>query len=333
MEILFIGDVMLGRLVNDMLRVNPPEYPWGDTLPLIRESDARICNLECVLSDGGSPARKAFAFRSDAKNIAALRAAGIDAVSLANNHALDYGTEALADMLGILDREGIFHAGAGQTIAEAKAPAAMDFGGATVGLLAATDADEPGWDAGAARAGVWFVPIDPSNARARELLEGVSRARTEADIVIVSMHWGTNRGYEPEAGHRGFAHDLIDAGADAVFGHSAHVCRGVEIYKGKPIMYGAGNFIDDYAVDETERNDESFVFVIETDRGRIAGMRMYPTIIENCQARLPDPDRATGMAMRMAELCRKLDTKTEWIEAEGTLEVEDGALKTGKAIS
>src|SRR3990167_6854749 len=113
MKLLFVGDVMLGRLVNEKLRDAPAEYPWGDTLPILREADARICNLECALSDGGSPARKAFTFRSDAKNVAVLKAAGINAVTLANNHTLDYGPEALADTLGILDQEKIRYAGAG----------------------------------------------------------------------------------------------------------------------------------------------------------------------------------------------------------------------------
>lgn len=322
MEILFIGDVMLGRFVNDLLREKPPEYPWGDTLSLIREFDAHICNLECVLSDGGSPARKTFTFRSDAKNVASLEAAGIDAVSLANNHTLDYGTEALADMLGILDHERIAHAGAGASIAEAKALAKMDFNDVRIGMLAASDTDEPDWAAELERPGIWFTSVDTRSNRARELFDSIADVKIEVDILIVSMHWGSNWGYQPEEGHREFAHALIDAGADIMFGHSAHVCRGVEIYKNRPIMYSAGNFVDDYAVDETERNDESFIFVIEMNDRRIVEVSLYPTIIENCQARLPDPDRATSIAMRMSALCSKLGTKADWVEAEGVLRIK-----------
>lgn len=102
LKLLFVGDVMLGRLVNDVLRDEPPTYPWGDTWPFFREADWRACNLECVISDRGSPwtrTPKAFHFRSDAKNVAVLKAAGINAVPLANNHTLDYGHRALFDML------------------------------------------------------------------------------------------------------------------------------------------------------------------------------------------------------------------------------------------
>ncbi|MBI2610450.1 CapA family protein [Candidatus Kaiserbacteria bacterium] len=322
MRFLFVGDVMLGRLVNERLQSELPEYPWGDTLPLIRKTDARICNLECVLSDGGSPARKAFAFRSDARNVAVLEAAGIDAVALANNHSLDYGTEALADMLGLLDRAGIFHAGAGGDTTEAQALARMDFGDVSVGLLAATDTDEPGWDAQEGKPGVWFVPIDLSDPRARDLLARVRAARAEADVLIISLHWGSNWGSLPEAGHREFAYALIEAGADIVFGHSCHITRGVELYRGKVIMYGAGDFIDDYAVDELERNDESFMFIVDAERDRIDRVAMYPTVIKDFQACLAGPARAKRIAERMETLCKELGTSTEWLETEGALEIE-----------
>lgn len=118
MKLLFIGDVMLGRLVNEALKVRPFSFPWGDVLPIMNSADVRICNLECALSDGGSPAHKTFTFRSDAKNVEVLKAAGIDVVTLANNHALDYGPEALADTLGILDSAHILQAGAGRDLAE-----------------------------------------------------------------------------------------------------------------------------------------------------------------------------------------------------------------------
>ena len=109
-----VGDCMLGRLVNDTLEHEPPEYPWGDTLPILLGADGRICNLECVISDRGEPWSvypKAFHFRSAAKNVAVLGAARMNAVSLANNHALDYGYDALEEMLEILSRSGIAWSG------------------------------------------------------------------------------------------------------------------------------------------------------------------------------------------------------------------------------
>jgi poly-gamma-glutamate capsule biosynthesis protein CapA/YwtB (metallophosphatase superfamily) len=149
MDLLLVGDVMLGRLVNQKLKYESPEYPWGDTLSLLSTADVRLCNLDCVISDRGSPwsvTPKVFHFRADRKNIAALKAASIDAVSLANNHTLDCDYEAMFDMLATLDREGIRQAGAGHDIFEASAPALVSARGLRIGLVAFTD-NEPGWEA------------------------------------------------------------------------------------------------------------------------------------------------------------------------------------------
>jgi len=131
MKLLFVGDVMLGRLVNQALKARPPEYPWGNTLDVFRSADVRFCNLECSLSDRGvrrSPETKAFHFRSDAGNVEVLKRAGIDAVSLAKNHILDFDETALTDTLDILDRNRICHGGAGRNAAGASAPAALRIG-------------------------------------------------------------------------------------------------------------------------------------------------------------------------------------------------------------
>ena len=146
MTLLFVGDVMLGRLVNAALQEQTPAYPWGDTLALFQQADVRLCNLECVISDWGAPwsaTPKVFHFRSDAKNVAVLTSAHMDAVSLANNHALDFDYEGLFQMIGNLDAAGIQYAGAGTTITEASEPAIWEMQGKQLGLIAFTD-NEPG---------------------------------------------------------------------------------------------------------------------------------------------------------------------------------------------
>src|SRR5260370_10938450 len=148
MTLLFVGDVMLGRLVNVVLQEKAPAYPWGDLLSLFQEVDVRFCNLECVLSDWGtswSATPKVFHFRSDAKNIRTLKAAHIDAVSLANNHALDFAYEGLFHTMGNLAAAGIHYAGAGMTIAEGAETAIWGMKREKVGLLALTD-KETGWE-------------------------------------------------------------------------------------------------------------------------------------------------------------------------------------------
>jgi poly-gamma-glutamate capsule biosynthesis protein CapA/YwtB (metallophosphatase superfamily) len=321
MKLLLIGDVMLGRLVNEKLKSQSPQFPWGDTLPVFKEADARICNLECVLADNGLPAQKMFTFRSDANNVAVLRAAGIDAVSLANNHTLDYGREALAETWALLEQESIRYAGAGPNLLAAQDPAVLDVESMKIGMLSITDTNEPGWGAGKDYSGVWHVPVDTYDLRAQDLIEKIKQSKAAVDLLIVSLHWGSNWGYVPEKGHRAFAHALINAGTDIVFGHSCHVFRGIEVYKNKPIIYSAGDFIDDYAIDVIERNDESFIFMIETYGNRIQHILLYPTIIMHCQAQLAVLPRAIRIAARMEALCRELGVTAGWNDASGTLDI------------
>ena len=128
MKILFVGDVMLGRTVNAILKHNPPSYPWGNTLAVFKKADLRICNLECVIADTDKPwPGKTFHFQSDPKNVEVLNIARFSPISIANNHTLDFGTKALEQMINILKNQSINFAGAGSDIIEASMPA-LDFG-------------------------------------------------------------------------------------------------------------------------------------------------------------------------------------------------------------
>jgi poly-gamma-glutamate capsule biosynthesis protein CapA/YwtB (metallophosphatase superfamily) len=323
LDLLLLGDCMLGRLVNEALENAPPEYPWGDTLPILHRADWRLCNLECVISNRGTPWSaypKAFHFRSAAKNIAVLEAAQMNAVSLANNHVLDYGYDAMYEMLEILDRAGIVHSGAGLNYGQASRLATVEVFGRKLGLLAFTD-NEPDWEATSDRPGVFYVPTDLRDSRAAKLLDIIRESSGVVDLLIVSAHWGSNWGYRPPQEHVIFAQALIDAGADIIFGHSSHVFRGIEFYKGRPILYGAGNFVDDYAVDKIERNDQSFIYAIEMADRIPRGMRLYPTLIRRCHASLADGVYASAIAEKMKELCAGFHTRTSWNQALQCMEI------------
>ena len=322
-RLLLVGDCMLGRLVNEVLENAPPEYPWGNTLPILHSADWRLCNLECVISDRGTPWSaypKAFHFRSAAKNIAVLAAARMNAVSLANNHVLDYGYDALTEMLGILDRAGIVHSGAGLNYGEASRLAISEVSGRMLGLLAFTD-NEPDWEATSNQPGVFYVPTNLTDSRAAKLLEIIRESRMRVDLLIVSAHWGSNWGYCPPHDHIVFAHALIEAGADIIFGHSSHVFRGIEFYKDRSVLYGAGDFVDDYAIDEIERNDQSFIYVIETAGDVLRGVHLYPTLIRACHASLAEGVYALGITDKMADLCVSFRTPTRWNQTRRCLEI------------
>jgi poly-gamma-glutamate capsule biosynthesis protein CapA/YwtB (metallophosphatase superfamily) len=316
----FLGDVMLGRRVNERLKCEVPAYPWGDTLSVLTTCDWRCLNLECVLSDvrgnaGPGPA-KILRFRSDAGNVAALQAASIDAVSLANNHVLDFGEEALEDMRRVLSAAGISHSGAGRDL-EAASKSCLGFAnGLRIAFVAFTD-NVPEWAASTEKPGIFHVSADTAG-----LFDRIATARREADVVVVSAHWGPNWGLAVPRDHVKLAHDMIDVGADIIFGHSPHVYRGVEIYNGYPILYSTGAFIDDFAVSPVDRNDHSFVFVVELDGTGLSAVTMIPTVVRNCQARRANGEEARGIADAMIGRCVALGSSVHaGGDAIGSLEL------------
>jgi poly-gamma-glutamate capsule biosynthesis protein CapA/YwtB (metallophosphatase superfamily) len=309
-NLVFTGDIMLGRLVNRLLREKPPEYPWGDTIKLVRDADWRCANLECVFSDGNSldmPNSKLFRFRSDPANVAVLETVAMSVVSLANNHTLDFGRDAMLDMLRILNQAGVTYGGAGANLEEASRPSISAVKGMKIALLSFTD-NEPAWEATARRAGVFYVPLELENQHTEFLLDVIRMTRAQVDFVVVSAHWGSNWSDHPPPAHTALAHRMIDAGASLIFGHSAHVFRGIELYRGCPIFYSTGDFIDDYAVAPEQRNDRSFLFFVMVENRQVRSVRLVPTIIRNCQARIaPDPD-AEEIAGKMQALSAEFGT-------------------------
>lgn len=323
MRIALVGDVMLGRLVNKMLKHSDPAYPWGNTLSILNSADLRICNLECVLSDIGNPwstTPKVFHFRTDEKNINTLQTAKINIVSLANNHILDYEYEALQRMLSIFNEQGILYAGAGKDLSEASKPALCQINGLKVALIAFTD-NEPDWEAQENQPGILYIPTYINDKRMQNFLMHIEDLRKQVDFLIVSAHWGSNWGYDPPKEHTSIGHAMIDAGADLIFGHSCHVFRGIEVYKSRPIIYSAGDFIDDYAIDEIEKNDESFIFVLEKEHDANLKLYLYPICINQFQANLASHQREKAILSHMESLCKDLGSKLKCFSNYAFLEI------------
>jgi poly-gamma-glutamate synthesis protein (capsule biosynthesis protein) len=140
------------------------------------------------------------------------------------------------------------------------------------------------------------------------LLALVADAGRTHDLVIVSAHWGPNWGRQPPVSHPPAARALVEAGADVVFGHSAHIVRGVEVYRHRPILYSCGDFIDDYAVDTLERNDQSCIALVDVDGGRPTRVTLVPTMITRCQARIARGQDGRMIVHRLRERCESLGT-------------------------
>ena len=309
------GDVMLGRKVaevlNDYMR---PEEPWGDVRPFLDASDLRIINLECAITDNEQPwtrTPKVFHFRTQPSAIETLRTARIDACSLANNHTLDFEEQGLLDTLEHLDAAGIRHAGAGRNREEAADPAILTVPAdhtRRVALVAYTD-NEPPFAAGTDRPGTNYLPVSLKPDVLRRVERAVSDVREMGvDTVIFSNHWGANMVQRPREIFRRFARAVIDRGVDIYYGHSAHIFQGVEIYRGKPILYDTGDFIDDYTVDPRLRNDWSFLFQVSVEEGTLGRLDLTPVKLSYARVDLATGGEREEILDRMERLSAEMGT-------------------------
>jgi poly-gamma-glutamate capsule biosynthesis protein CapA/YwtB (metallophosphatase superfamily) len=321
------GDVMLGRRVAEALNDHMlPEEPWGDVRPLLDAADLRIINLECAITDNEQPwirTAKVFHFRAQPSAIETLRTARIDACSLANNHTLDFEEQGLLDTLEHLDAAGIRHAGAGRNQEEAADPAILTVPAnhtRRAALLAFTD-NEPSFAAGTDRPGTNYLPVSLRPGVLRRVERAVSAVRgMGVDTVIFSNHWGPNMVQRPKKIFRRFAHAVIDRGVDIYYGHSAHVFQGVEIYRGKPIIYDTGDFIDDYAVNPELRNDWSFLFQVSVVEGGFERLDLTPVKLSYARVDLATGGERETILNRMEGLSAEMGTV--FTRREGALVLE-----------
>lgn len=239
-----VGDLMLARDVERLMHEHGAGYPFERVRALLAGADLRVGNLEGTLTDAGTPLPKRYQFATAPALAPGLRAGGFDVVSLANNHATDFGLEGLARTLRALDEAGVAHVGAGADEAAARGAyiARLDRAGgdlrvAFLGYETIGEVGEvivaQGGSGGVARASVEAIGADVRAARAR------------AQFVVVMLHSGTEYSHEPSAEQRGLAHAAIDAGASVVIGHHPHVLQPWERYGGGLILYSLGNFVFD----------------------------------------------------------------------------------------
>jgi poly-gamma-glutamate synthesis protein (capsule biosynthesis protein) len=229
-----------------------PVYVWGAALEELDRvaPDLRVVNLETSVTASDAPwTGKGINYRMHPENVTCLAAARIDVCTLANNHVLDYGYAGLAETLETLTRVGIKAVGAGRTATEAEAPLVIPLPGGGRVIVCAFGSEDSGipaeWAAGPDRAGIAVLP-DLSEKSAAAVVARIRSVKGAQDVVVASVHWGSNWGYDVPGAHIRFAHWLIDGGVDVVCGHSSHHPRPIEVYRNRLILYGCGDFIDDY---------------------------------------------------------------------------------------
>ncbi|HEU4542142.1 MAG TPA: CapA family protein [Jiangellaceae bacterium] len=332
------GDVMLGRGVDQILpqpgdpalreayvrdartyvelaeQVNGPiqypvdySWPWGDALPILDEftPDARIVNLETSVTRSDDFALgKAVHYRMNPANLPCLSVARPDACVLANNHVLDFGRRGLAQTLDSLYGAQVTTVGAGRDLEQAQRHAVITVDGFTRFLVyavgMATGGVPASWAATPDRSGVDFADT-PSDVAADDLITRIQRIKQPGNIVVVSIHWGPNWGYAVSRAEVRFAHRLIDGGVDVVHGHSSHHPRPIEIYRGKLILYGCGDFIDDYegiTGYEEYRDDLRLIYLVSVQpgSGELASVMMVP--LQARQLRLHHASTGDAVWMR-----------------------------------
>jgi poly-gamma-glutamate synthesis protein (capsule biosynthesis protein) len=239
---------MLARTVGDRLVAAPPVDPFAAVAPILRDADVAVGNLECAIGTTGAPAKKAFTFRAPPAAAGALAAAGIDVVSLANNHVLDFGPDALRETIALLDAAGIAHAGAGMTEADAHAPAHVRARGKTLAFLGYVKVPVEGLLPGGFDTATWEAHGDAPGvawADPKRIAADVAAARAGADLVVVMLHSGFEGESAPNIWQIDAARAAIDAGASLVVGAHPHVLQGAARYKAGFIAYSLGNFVFD----------------------------------------------------------------------------------------
>lgn len=322
-RVVAVGDIMLGGSAAPILAERGYDYPFARLSPLLAAAEVVFGNLEGPLTARGTPvADKQYVFRSPPGQVApALKRAGFNVLSLANNHILDYGVEGLVDTMAALDAAGIRYAGAGLDATAARRPAILETPAGRVAVLAYSLTFPESFWAGPQRPGTAF-------GHAACVAEDVRAARAQAELVLVSFHWGREgttdlRDYQIE-----LAHAAIDAGAHAVLGHHPHVLQAVERYRHGVILYSLGNFVFG-SYSPTARR--SVIAALEFRAGRLAGLRLIPIDVLNAEVLFqPRPlagAEAEAVIAHLKTLSAARGTVLE-VAADGTglLELERSAL-------
>jgi poly-gamma-glutamate synthesis protein (capsule biosynthesis protein) len=319
------GDVMLGRGVNETIRIRGFAHPWGNILPAIKEGDAFLANLECALTSHTkhwtNGEEKAFYFRADPRVVRTLQIVGLDFVSLANNHAGDFEEEGLLQTVALLDHAGIAHAGAGRSLADARRPAIIQAGGYRIAVIAF--ADYPvAWAAAPWRSGINYTKISTDAEHFAKVKDSLAAARKAADLVIFHDPLGAQPGLAADHWVQGVRSRGDRRRSRRLLGHSAHVVQGIEVRSGRPILYDTGDFVDDYAVDPCLRNDLSALFRLHLRPPVIESVELIPVKISDVQVNLARGAEREWFMERFGGLCAEMKTQVRTADSRLMIDLQ-----------
>jgi len=307
-----VGDVMMSSWLINVVRQEGVDYPFDSTRALLKSSDFAIANLEAPLSNSGEPFEgKKFTFKVPPEFAAGIKNAGIDILNLANNHILDFGSEGLRNTISTLDSMKIFHIGAGADRDSACAPTIVDYFGIRIAFLGFSMTFPKEFWAGDTSCGTCY----PYEVKFQRL---VKQCEQEADLTIVSFHWGAEKRTTPKEYQVYYAHKAIDLGADLVLGHHPHVLQGLELYKNRLIAYSLGNYV--FASYSEDARDSIVLQAMITPNGLLSA-RARPISVYNADVNfqphlLYGTDRG-AVLQRLNELSFNLNNGRNILNREG----------------
>lgn len=295
-----VGDIMLDRTLGSVIADGGIQFPFKLVAEPLQTADITVGNLETALGDIGEPAEKSYTFQSPPAAAEALAWGGFDVVSLANNHAMDYGPEALLQGIDLLNAQAVAPIGAGANAAQARAPHIVSVNGLDVAFLGYVHVpveargnyfDTATWTATETTPGLaWAVPA--------EITEDVTAVKSQADLVVVVLHSGYEYVEPPSEEQAAAAHAAIDAGADLVIGHHAHILQAIEFYNGGLIAYGLGNFA--FNIDG---NPNTAILNVWLDADGIRQFEFIPAIVQyGGQPRFAEPEESSEILGKIYQL-------------------------------
>ncbi|WP_270181421.1 CapA family protein [Alkalihalobacillus sp. CinArs1] len=308
-EITVVGDTMFDWSIKEAMSSKGANFPLQHISPIIKDSDLAIMNLETAIGTAGIKENKLYTFQSPPASAKAIKDAGFDVVSLANNHAMDFGREGLHETIDLLKKADLNYVGAGTNESEAYRAHSQTINDHKVDILGFSQvlptiswyANENGGLA--------------SGYQQDRVIEHIKQSAATCDTTIVYIHWGAERTIQPSDSQRNFAHSMIDAGADIIIGAHPHVLQGMEYYDGKPILYSLGNFLfPDYVEGDTA---DTVIAKIDVTVDNYE-VTFIPAVIHDSTVTLADKQNATRITDKMIYRSSLISQTTDFAVSEGS---------------
>ena len=317
MVLLAGGDLICASYVENAIKKYGIEHPFIKVKEHIEKADIAFANLECVISDKGEKRKKQTSYGASLISLKSVLYSGIDVFSIANNHVYDMDKTGLLRMRELLDRSPVLYGGSGKDLNEASEPVQVQVNGLRVAFLFY---NSTGFNfcAGKKKAGINCLPFEEKE-KALEILKSDIKKTGNADITILSIHWGPNYSADTSQSQIDFAHAAVDMGIDIVLGHSAHVFHGIEIYKGKPILYDMGDLLIN---DDDDWDTRSFLYNILISNGKISQLQLVPVYMPNSQIRIAEGILADEIISRFIGLSDRFKTPVKKENGKIIIEIQ-----------